>query len=520
MWRAVTRWRLWGRPPLVVAWILCVCVTAVTAGIVGVMYSPPLTDSTWWSAAGLAAAVVIHNVTAWRHEERRRDATAGVGPHIDLRSVFTFAAVVVLPSPLLIALIVAMRVATACMRRRPLHQVAFGTASIVLSTLSAHLIVQTLTATPGDGIDQLAELAILVGAAAVNGAIQAVLVASVIRMTSSPRKSWTEALGSRSDNVLEAAMLLLGVVVGAAGWWWAPLVVTGPVTAATIALDRARQRTASQERLLAEHQAAIQSALAERDQALDRATTEHRNACTDPLTQLLNRQGWAAGAVALARHCADIGIQCFVLQLDLDHFKLINDHWGHPAGDQVLIKAAATVRGVVRAHDHAVVARLGGEEIVVAAPGDLTAGVIVAERIRVALAEVRVAATDHNGQPVVLAGRGNQPVMWGVDGQPAYDETIKAARAVSASVGVAHVDLADLRSALSLDDTDQARADHAVLELIERAGSRADAALYRAKRTRNTVCGFTDDLLATPTATLASRAVADAATPATAMSPA
>jgi diguanylate cyclase (GGDEF)-like protein len=452
--------------------------------------------------------VTVHNVIAWRHEERRRDATAGAGPHIDLRSVFTFASVVVLPAPLLIGMIVAMRVATACMRRRPLHQVAFGTASILLSALAAHVIVQTLTTTRGDGIAQLTELGILIGAAGVHGTIQALLIGNVIRMTSSPRVPWKEALGTPADNALEAAMLLLGVVVGAAGWWWAPLVVAGPVTAATIALDRARQRAASQERLLAEHQAAIQSAIAERDKALDRASTEHRNACTDPLTQLLNRKGWAAGAVALGRHCADIGIQMFVLQLDLDHFKTINDRWGHPTGDKVLIKAAATVRGVVRAHDHAVVARLGGEEIVVAAPGDLTAGVVVAERIRAALAVVRVHATDHNGQPVVLAGRGNQPVRWDADGVPAFDHTIKASRAVSASIGAAHVDLAALRAALDASDTDRARADQAALELIEHAGSQADAALYQAKRVRNAVCAFTDDMVTVPTASSAPPAAA------------
>lgn len=72
LWRALAAWHLWKRPPLVVAWILCVCVTAVTSGVWSVVYSPPVTAASWWWAAGLASAVTVHNVIAWRHEERRR----------------------------------------------------------------------------------------------------------------------------------------------------------------------------------------------------------------------------------------------------------------------------------------------------------------------------------------------------------------------------------------------------------------------------------------------------------------
>ncbi|KAG1078567.1 hypothetical protein G6F40_016653 [Rhizopus arrhizus] len=77
---------------------------------------------------------------------------------------------------------------------------------------------------------------------------------------------------------------------------------------------------------------------------------------TDPMTQLLNRRGVAS---ELARLMASR--QAFaVLALDLDHFKQVNDTFGHAAGDQVLMTLADIMRGSVRAEDAC--CRVGGEE--------------------------------------------------------------------------------------------------------------------------------------------------------------
>jgi diguanylate cyclase (GGDEF)-like protein len=84
---------------------------------------------------------------------------------------------------------------------------------------------------------------------------------------------------------------------------------------------------------------------------------------TDPLTGCLNRRGFDQ---ALAREVARAlrsGSELALLALDLDHFKMINDTYGHPAGDALLKQAAAAWRSVLPAG--AVLARYGGEEFTV-----------------------------------------------------------------------------------------------------------------------------------------------------------
>lgn len=70
--------------------------------------------------------------------------------------------------------------------------------------------------------------------------------------------------------------------------------------------------------------------------------------------------------------------------LDIDHFKKVNDTWGHPVGDVILKRTAELIQGMVRKTD--VVARLGGEEFIIFMPGTDTQGVIAgAEKLRKAI---------------------------------------------------------------------------------------------------------------------------------------
>jgi diguanylate cyclase (GGDEF)-like protein len=109
----------------------------------------------------------------------------------------------------------------------------------------------------------------------------------------------------------------------------------------------------------------------------------------DGLTELGNRfalqerlpQEWEA--------CRRRGSPLAILIIDLDHFKRINDHYGHAAGDMVLRRTAATLRAGFRGSD--LVARYGGEEFVVLAPDcDLARAAAHAERLRLAIAELPV----------------------------------------------------------------------------------------------------------------------------------
>jgi len=107
-----------------------------------------------------------------------------------------------------------------------------------------------------------------------------------------------------------------------------------------------------------------------------------RSALTDPLTGLANRTGFWAGFehdAPAGRH--DIGL----LYVDLDHFKAVNDTYGHPVGDALLVAVAERLTAVVRPGD--LIARMGGDEFTVILNGASDAAPAIAERIVASLAE-------------------------------------------------------------------------------------------------------------------------------------
>ncbi len=117
-------------------------------------------------------------------------------------------------------------------------------------------------------------------------------------------------------------------------------------------------------------------------------------AVTDGLTGLYNRRYFEEFIknqfAAAKRNGKELGL----LVIDLDHFKQINDTYGHQAGDKVLRAVSLTIRNTVRAMDLA--ARYGGEEMAVVIPETGEAGSrILAEKIRSAIAALKI---DYNGQ--------------------------------------------------------------------------------------------------------------------------
>ncbi|WCB92230.1 hypothetical protein DSM104299_00920 [Baekduia alba] len=105
----------------------------------------------------------------------------------------------------------------------------------------------------------------------------------------------------------------------------------------------------------------------------------------DWLTGLFNRR-YLAGVLERADAHGDDDAPLSVAALDLDHFKAINDRFGHEVGDQVLARAARLLEATVRATD--VVARTGGEEFVVVMLGTSAADAVAcAERLRAAIAD-------------------------------------------------------------------------------------------------------------------------------------
>ncbi|WP_417427319.1 diguanylate cyclase [Hoeflea sp.] len=114
--------------------------------------------------------------------------------------------------------------------------------------------------------------------------------------------------------------------------------------------------------------------------AIDRHRDESEK---DSLTRLLNRRGFEQ---AVDRMPQSIGIQGAVLICDIDHFKRVNDEYGHAVGDKVIVAVADELRHITASYGHA--ARFGGEEFVVFLPGvSLEHAVAIAQLLRVSFSD-------------------------------------------------------------------------------------------------------------------------------------
>ncbi|WP_235852722.1 GGDEF domain-containing protein [Mycobacterium interjectum] len=158
---------------------------------------------------------------------------------------------------------------------------------------------------------------------------------------------------------------------------------------------------------------------------------------TDPLTGLLNRRGLHLHFAELLSDRHPSGRYLALMVADLDRFKDINDTFGHPIGDDVLIRTARRIESAVRAN--ALVARIGGEEFVVIDVTEPDHTQRTAERVRCAIA----ASADH--------------------------------APVTASIGVTHVELAIFTAPeadpMALLDTSLSRADQAMLDAKRKGGN-------------------------------------------------
>jgi diguanylate cyclase (GGDEF)-like protein len=171
--------------------------------------------------------------------------------------------------------------------------------------------------------------------------------------------------------------------------------------------------------------------LKHRERALQRALKDvQRLAITDPLTGLYNQRHFTTAAEAEVQRACRYGRPLSAVMMDIDHFKRVNDSYGHTIGDRLLQKVAESCRKELRRAD--LVGRYGGDEFVIVLPEiDLAAAKRVAERLRRTIAQTQV-------------------------------KTAKGPARVTASLGVTTVDCDNIR--------------------LEALLSRADKALYAAKR--------------------------------------
>ena len=120
-----------------------------------------------------------------------------------------------------------------------------------------------------------------------------------------------------------------------------------------------------------------------------------REAATDPLTGLANRRAFDAALLDFAAKAMNSGQNLAVLIADVDHFKTVNDRWGHDTGDAVLRMVANCLRQAVRGRD--TVARHGGEEFSVLLPDTTLDGAeAVAENLRSSVCQSHLALEASN----------------------------------------------------------------------------------------------------------------------------
>ena len=144
----------------------------------------------------------------------------------------------------------------------------------------------------------------------------------------------------------------------------------------------------------------------------ERAVTVHKTAASmDPLTGMFNRRGFSEASARVIEREANAGRPVTVLIFDIDHFKSINDRFGHPAGDEILKLFSTIVINTLRITDLS--GRIGGEEFAALLPCSLEEGVLAAERVRETFAASGIAVDE---------GPVDTTVSIGVAGGPAGTE--------------------------------------------------------------------------------------------------
>ncbi len=134
-------------------------------------------------------------------------------------------------------------------------------------------------------------------------------------------------------------------------------------------------------RNIAEHKRLLHELQAAKE-ATERANAELLSmATTDPLTGVWNRRHFENAAASAITGALRYKYSVSMLLFDIDHFKLVNDRYGHQVGDQILVELTRVVRQVLRASD--ILARWGGEEfVVIMAHCTESAAMQLAEKIR------------------------------------------------------------------------------------------------------------------------------------------
>ncbi|WP_024575255.1 MULTISPECIES: GGDEF domain-containing protein [unclassified Afipia] len=140
----------------------------------------------------------------------------------------------------------------------------------------------------------------------------------------------------------------------------------------------------------------------------ERTVSAHKTAASiDPLTGLLNRRGFSEATSRMIEREAKAGRPVTVMIFDIDHFKSVNDRFGHATGDDVLQVFANVVVASLRITD--LVGRVGGEEFAALLPCSMDEALVAAERVREAFETCGVAIDDVPLETTVSIGVAGGP---------------------------------------------------------------------------------------------------------------
>jgi diguanylate cyclase (GGDEF)-like protein len=377
-WVPARQWKLWSLPRTALAYVIAVDVIAVTITTLAVRatVSGPnsgVRHSEWVAFVVLAAASTLHLECA-RGIERRRELAANTSPHTNLKCLWIFAALLLLPLSLVIPLVVLSYVYSwfRVYGRTVAHRKVFSTATYILASAASAAVLRAGGLLEAPRVPTgFWTLLVVLAAAATWWLVNYALVVGAI-LLSSPEAKARDALGELSNQLVVCAGLGLGVAIAAVQTSY-PWVV--PVLMVTVlALHR--------DLLLPQYQ---------------------RAAGTDSKTGLATSSYWANAVPAELARADTLRSTVGLLMLDLDKFKEINDTYGHPAGDEALRAVAEAIRAEVRHGD--LVARVGGDELAVLLPGATESEVLeIAERIRERLAGLAVSVSTTAAGKAVITG--------------------------------------------------------------------------------------------------------------------
>lgn len=361
-------WPVWSLPRHVLAYVLAVDLAAAVV-VAACLRGYPLTRSDPTGAGWLllAAGLGVEG-SHWVERLRERHRTA---PYKDLYAVWTVTAALVLRPSAAVLFVIGLYAWTwvRVMRRGRTHRWTFSAATVILGVAAAGLVYRRAVGPAAWQHGLVGEpLAPLVGlgAGVLAVLVNVALVAGVVMLTDREVRLRHALGGGWQNQGLEATAICLAVLVSA-GFTLSPWLVLLALPVLLLL-----QRTL----LLAQFQA---------------------EARTDPKTGLPNAVWWHEVAQREFERARRFDDQVAVLLADLDHFKRVNDTYGHLAGDVVLRRVADTFAHEVREYD--VVGRFGGEEFVVVLPSTgPDRATQIAERLRHRVATLDLEVEDVTGQ--------------------------------------------------------------------------------------------------------------------------